>query len=74
MQQILELCNQTHCHTRMFSEPTDTDAAGSETFIRELNISDFLSRDEIELDMGVDCGLSVRKTVMVTGGGGAHRL
>ncbi len=73
MQQILELCNQTHCHTRMFSEPTDTDAAGSEStpFIRELNISDFLSRDEIELDMGSIAGYLSGKTVMVTGGGGS---
>ena len=73
MQQILELCNQTHCHTRIFSEPTDTDAAGGEPtpFIRELNISDFLSRDEIELDMGSIAGYLSGKTVMVTGGGGS---
>lgn len=73
MQEILELCNQTHCHTRMFSEPTDTDVAGGEStpFIRELNISDFLSRDEIELDMGSIAGYLSGKTVMVTGGGGS---
>lgn len=73
MQQILELCNQTHCHTRIFSEPTDTDVAGGEStpFIRELNISDFLSRDEIELDMGSIAGYLSGKTVMVTGGGGS---
>ena len=73
MQEILELCNQTHCHTRMFSEPTDTDVAGGEStpFIRELNISDFLSRDEIELDMGSIAGYLSGKKVMVTGGGGS---
>ena len=73
MQEILELCNQTHCHTRMFSEPTDTDITGSEStpFIRELNISDFLSRDEVELDMGSIADYLSGKTVMVTGGGGS---
>ncbi len=41
MQEILELCNQTHCHTRMLSEPTDTDQSAEEStpFIRD-NISD----------------------------------
>ena len=50
MQEILELCNQTHCHTRILSEPTDADQSSGEStpFIRELNISDFLSREEVE--------------------------
>ena len=73
MQQILELCNESRCHTRMVSEPTDVDAATGESapFIRELNISDFLSRDEIELDTESIAGYLSGKTVMVTGGGGS---
>ena len=73
MQEVLELCNQAHCHTRMLSEPTDADAVGSEgtPFIRELNISDFLSRDEVELDTASIAGYLSGKTVMVTGGGGS---
>ena len=73
MQRILELCNQTHCHTRILSEPTDSDAMGAEgtPFIRELNISDFLSRDEIELDTDSIAGYLSGKVVMVTGGGGS---
>lgn len=73
MQEILELCNESHCHTRIFSEPTDTDTAGNESipFIRELNISDFLSRDEVELDMDSIAGYLSGKTVLVTGGGGS---
>ncbi|MDO5299197.1 MAG: nucleoside-diphosphate sugar epimerase/dehydratase [Clostridia bacterium] len=73
MQEILELCNQSRCHTRMISEPADTDAMGSDAtpFIRELNISDFLSRDEIELDTDSIAGYLSGKTVMVTGGGGS---
>ena len=73
MQHILELCNDTHCHTRMLSEPVDADTPDSEgtPFIRELNISDFLSRDEIELDTASIAGYLQGKTVMVTGGGGS---
>ncbi len=72
MQEILNLCNEAGCHTRMLSEPTDTDDAGEGTpFIRELNISDFLSRDEVELDTDSIAGYLTGKTVMVTGGGGS---
>ena len=73
MQHILELCNQTRCHVRILSEPADPDAVGSEgtPFIRELNISDFLSRDEVELDTDSIAGYLTGKVVMVTGGGGS---
>ena len=71
MQRILELCNQTRCHTRMLSEPADPTGAEGTPFIRELNISDFLSRDEIELDTAAIAGYLTGKTVMVTGGGGS---
>jgi len=71
MQQILELCNQSRCHTRILSEPVDSTGVESTPFIRELNISDFLSRDEIELDTASIAGYLSGKTVMVTGGGGS---
>ena len=73
MQQILETCNKTRCHVRILSEPTDPDAIGSEgtPFIRDLNISDFLSRDEIELDTASIASYLTGKVVMVTGGGGS---
>jgi len=71
MQEILELCNQSRCHTRILSEPADTTGTEGTPFIRELNISDFLSRDEIELDMQSIAGYLSGKTVMVTGGGGS---
>ena len=73
LQEILELCNEARCHTRMVSEPTDVDAVSGESvpFIRELNISDFLSRDEVELDTDSIAGYLSGKTVMVTGGGGS---
>jgi len=71
MQEILELCNQARCHTRILSEPTDSVGNEGTPFIRELNISDFLSRDEIELDTASIAGYLSGKTVMVTGGGGS---
>lgn len=73
MQRILELCNSTRCHTRMLSEPADADMPESEgkPFIRELNICDFLSREEVELDTDSIAGYLAGKTVMVTGGGGS---
>ncbi len=73
MQEILELCNEAHCHTRMFSTPSDvTDPGeGGVRSIRELNISDFLSRDEIDLNLDEIAGYLKGKAVMVTGGGGS---
>ena len=71
MQEILELCNQSRCHTRILSEPADTTGGEEAPFIRELNIADFLSRDEIELDTAAIAGYLTGKTVMVTGGGGS---
>ncbi len=71
MQKILELCNESRCHTRMLSEPADASGNEGTPFIRELNISDFLSRDEIELDTEAIAGYLTGKTVMVTGGGGS---
>ncbi|MED9821751.1 MAG: nucleoside-diphosphate sugar epimerase/dehydratase [Christensenellales bacterium] len=71
MQHILELCNEAHCHTRLLSEPADPASEEGVPFIRELNISDFLSREEIELDTDAIAGYLTGKTVMVTGGGGS---
>ena len=71
MQEILALCNEARCHTRMLSEPADAESAGGTPYIRELNISDFLSRDEVELDSGKISGYLEGRTVMVTGGGGS---
>ena len=53
----------------MLSEPAD--AGEDSPVIRELNISDFLSREEVELDMEGISGYLAGKTVMVTGGGGS---
>ena len=71
MQQILEYCNKAHCHIRMLSEPSDSSAGNNAPFLRELNVADFLSRDEIELNVSRIAGYLGQKTVLVTGGGGS---
>ena len=71
---VIDLCNATHCKVRMLNDPSvlDQDAAavGNNGF-RELNTADFLSRDEVTLDMAGIRAYLKDKTVMVTGGGGS---
>ena len=71
MEQILDYCNQAHCHIRMLSEPTDSTESEGVPFLRELNIADFLSRDEIELNVDRIAEYLSGKTILVTGGGGS---
>ena len=73
MDRILSLCSGTKCHVRVVSEPSEVDinAGNDQPFIRELNIADFLSRDEIQLDTENISGYLKGKTVLVTGGGGS---
>ena len=71
-QEILEICNESKCHTRILSAPTDVGDNGEYTpAIRELNIADFLSREEVELDTDHISSYLTDKVVMVTGGGGS---
>ena len=68
--EIVAVCKSTHCRTRILSDPNDVGAANGPAF-RELNTSDFLSRDEVALDAEQIRGYLKGKTVMVTGGGGS---
>lgn len=73
MDKILSLCSETKCHVRVVSEPSEVeiDAGNDQPFIRELNVADFLSRDEIQLDTEKISEYLQGKTVLVTGGGGS---
>ncbi|MCQ2437822.1 MAG: polysaccharide biosynthesis protein, partial [Clostridia bacterium] len=66
--EIVSICKQTHCRTRTLTDPKDT---ARPMAIRELNTSDFLSRDEVELDNHLIEAYLTDKVVMVTGGGGS---
>lgn len=67
---IVAICKSTPCRTRILSDPNDV-AQSSALTIRELNTSDFLSRDEVALDMEMIRGYLTDRVIMVTGGGGS---
>ena len=68
--EIVAVCKGTRCRTRILSNPGDVGASKGPTF-RELNTSDFLSREEVALDMELIRGYLAGKVVLVTGGGGS---
>lgn len=68
--EIVSACKGTRCRTRILSNPDDVSAAKAPAF-RELNTSDFLSREEVALDMELIRGYLAGKVVLVTGGGGS---
>ena len=73
LQEVINLCNSTHCRVRMLSDPQAVDANGKPMVagLRELNTSDFLSRDEIQLNNAQISEYLHDKVVLVTGGGGS---
>ena len=73
LNEVVNLCNSTHCRVRMLSDPQVLDANGNppQVGFRELNTSDFLSREEIRLDTEQISGYLTDKVVLVTGGGGS---
>ena len=71
LQEVINLCNATHCRVRMLSDPQAIDESGNPlgAGIRELNTADFLSRDEIQLNDAQISEYIHDKVVLVTGGG-----
>ena len=69
---VIDLCVSTHCAVQILSDPqlVGTGAPQQNAF-RELNTADFLSREEVTLDMKQISGYLTGKTVLVTGGGGS---
>ena len=69
---VIGLCVSTHCAVQMLSDPQLVGSgAPQQGAFRELNPADFLSRDEVTLDMEKISGYLTGKTVLVTGGGGS---
>ena len=67
---VIDLCVSTHCAVQMLSDPQLVGSgAPQQGAFRELNPADFLSRDEVTLDMEKISGYLTGKTVLVTGGG-----
>ena len=73
LNEVINLCNSTHCRVRMLSDPQAVDANGKPMVagLRELNTSDFLSRDEVQLNSAQISEYLHDKVVLVTGGGGS---
>ncbi len=67
--EIISACKATRCRIRVMSNPDELGAA--QKGIRELNTSDFLSREEVKLDMDGIRGYLSGRVVLVTGGGGS---
>ena len=69
---VIDLCVGTHCAVQLLSDPQLVGSgAPQQGAFRELNPADFLSRDEVTLDMEKISGYLTGKTVLVTGGGGS---
>ena len=69
---VIDLCVSTHCAVQMLSDPQLVGAGTPQQgAFRELNTADFLSREEVTLDMEKISGYLTGKTVLVTGGGGS---
>jgi len=67
--EIVSICKKTRLRVRILSSLND--ASRQAPAFRELNTSDFLSRDEVELDNQLIEEYLHGKVVMVTGGGGS---
>lgn len=70
---LVETCKETPCRVRILIQMQNSDDAQDKPgmFVRELNISDFLSRDEVTLDTQGISEYITGKSVLVTGGGGS---
>ncbi len=71
MASLIALCNSIRCKVRIMTYPQHVTKTVDHFHVRELNISDFLSRKEVELDMNNISAYLTGKTVLVTGGGGS---
>ncbi len=67
---IMDLCTKTECSLKMI--PPLSDISGGQFHrLRDVNITDLLSRDEVDLDIDSIAGYINGKVVLVTGGGGS---
>ena len=71
MRRVVDMASATKKQLYMFSSPEDITGKRSTGTIRELDVTDFLSREEVKLDTDRIRGYITGKTVLVTGGGGS---
>lgn len=73
---LFSLCKQTNCRVRILSgiqgvEDRINVDSNPKLWLRDLNISDLLMRNEERFDLSLICDYLSGKTVLVTGGGGS---
>jgi len=73
LSELVNMCKKTKKSVTIMSKAVSADIANNESPIkfRELNIADFLSRDEVQLDTESISSYITGKRIMVTGGGGS---
>ena len=73
IRQIIALCNATRCQVRIMSDPQGICEGTQQGMpaMREPNIADFLSREEVIIDTAHVSAYISGQTVLVTGGGGS---
>jgi len=73
IRQIIALCNATRCQVRIMSDPQGICEGTQQGMpaMREPNIADFLSREEIIIDTAHVSAYIRGQIVLVTGGGGS---
>lgn len=67
---IMDFCTQTDCTLKMIPPMSDI-SGGSFNRLRDVNITDLLFRDEVNLDIDSISDYINNKIVLVTGGGGS---
>lgn len=70
LKRIMDYCTQTDCVLKMIPPMSDI-SNGDFHILRDVNISDLLLRDEVDIDVAGISGYLKGKTVLVTGGGGS---
>lgn len=67
---IMGYCTQTDCQLKMIPPISDISDGGFQT-LRDVNITDLLSRDEVSIDIRSISEYIMDRVVLVTGGGGS---
>lgn len=67
---IIKKCTETECALKMIPAISDI-SDGEYNVLRDLNITDLLFRDEVQIDVDSIAKYITGKTVLVTGGGGS---
>ncbi|OQB24310.1 MAG: UDP-N-acetyl-alpha-D-glucosamine C6 dehydratase [Firmicutes bacterium ADurb.Bin182] len=73
MDELIHFCRQTACRIRILAGIDNIDKQNqvTKTWIKDLDIADFLMRNEEHLDLSSVSAYLKDKTVLITGGGGS---